>query len=151
MLMDFHGFCKWQLPHYLSFCVLLLPREHLFLTSSLLPVFSSFSLASLPHSLYSPYLLAFFHGISLSSLTLSFQWVIDLFGSSLTLCWALSWTSLTPLVYLASPSSDSFGLIFVKEYGICVFTFFQSVSFSPTHHVVGQPGYTEPLPARWHS
>lgn len=35
--------------------------------------------------------------------------------------------SLIPLVYLASPSSDFFGLIFVKEYGICVFTFFQSV------------------------
>lgn len=106
--------------------------------------------------------------ISLSSLTLPLHWVIDLSGSHLALCWSpsLQTPSAFPLP-LTQPFFFS-SAFFISAPGLLrnitkasslsfLFQSLAALSLSPSLSALQiiqlgpLPGYTKPLPARWHS
>lgn len=133
--------------HHLSLCILLISREYLFVTSFLQPTFSSFPNTSLPHPLCRIF---FSFCLSLSSLTLSLHWVIDLSASHLALCWALYFQTPPPRFFplldlsylfffaLASGSLKNIqNLSSLSASGLCVLPFLSVyVSLCPTDHPV---------------
>lgn len=120
-----------------------------FLPEASLFIFSAHIFATLTLLFFSP-----LH-LSLSSLTLSLHWVIDLSVSHLALCWALF--SQTPpslffplldlsYLFFASASgslknikkSSSLSFLFLSPSGLCVVPFLSVyVSLCPTDHPVG--------------
>lgn len=120
--------------HHLSLCILLISREYLFVTSFLQLTFSSFPNTSLPHPLCRIF---FSFCLSLSSLTLSLHWVIDLSASHLALCWALYFQTPPPRFFPLLDLSYQFffclSLRFIKEYpklvvSVCVWPLCPSFS-----------------------
>lgn len=152
-------FRKRQLLHYTHFI------SHYVFSSSPESIVLSLPSCSQPfHLLHShlchthsalSFCLIFSLYLSLSSLTLSLHWVIDLYGSHLALCWALFFKIppflLFPLLdlsylFFASASGSlknikkslSLSFLFLSLSGLCVVAFLSVyVSLCPTDHPVG--------------